>query len=164
MNNLINIFEAQQTQDVKTFNTIFTETPIEGYPANTSVEIKGIYSQGRLIIVGQDAIYMPIQQYATKQPKKQAKQQYTPVLPKAEKNNKKLPGIYGILKPSQFMIYSAIKELGSVGGIEELSEQLSIDRKTISKNLKELSKLKLIRTEKVSIEGKSVLKLSVDIS
>lgn len=163
MESLIEIFENKPYQDVGTFNSVFKKTPILGYPANTEVEIHGLFPEDkRKITIGDDVLYMKIVQ-PKKKPKK-PRQEYIPKLPKADASNKKLPEIYKILKPSQFMVYTAIQTMGEVNGIEELSQQLSIDRRTVSDNIKHLVKLKLVRTEAVSVNGKSVLKLSVDLS
>lgn len=163
MESLIEIFENKPSQNVSTFNSIFKKTPILGYPAGTEVEIFELYPEDkRRIVVGDDILYLKIAQ-PKKKPKK-PKQEYMHILPKTEISETKLPEIYKLLNPSQFMIYMAIQTLGEAGGIEDLSRQLSINRRTVYNNLKELVKLKLVRTEMVSIKGKSVLKISIDLS
>jgi predicted HTH transcriptional regulator len=163
MESLIEIFESKPAQDVGTFNRIFKKTRIKGYPKDAEVEIHGLFSEDkRKITIGNDTIYMRIVQ-PKKKPKK-PKQEYVYMLPKSEASDAKLPEIYKTLKPSQFMIYMAIQTMGAVDGIEELARQLSIESKTIRNNIKDLIELKLIRTEMVSVNGKSVLKLSIDLS
>lgn len=163
MDSLIEIFENKPVQDVDTFNRIFKKTKLIGFPKDAEVEIHGLFPEDkRKITIGNDTIYMKIVQ-PKKKPKK-PKQEYMHVLPKAEAPDIKLPEIYKLLNPSQFMIYMAIQTLGEAGGIEDLSQQLSINRRTVHNNLKQLVKLKLVRTEMVSINGKSVLKISIDLS
>jgi hypothetical protein len=163
MESLIEIFENKLAQDVGTFNSIFKKTPILGYPADTKVEIHGLFPEDkRKIIVGDDTLYMTIVQ-PKKKPKKPKKGRIR-ILPIAQPTNKKLPEIYRLLNPSQFMIYMAVQTMGAVDGIQELARQLSIESRTIRNNIKHLIKLKLIRTESVAVNGKSVLKLSVDLS
>lgn len=164
MKSLIEIFENKPFQDVGTFNSVFKNTPILGYPADAEVEIHELSSEDkRKITVGDNTIYMKIVQPNKKELRKiKAKRQ--PVLPKVTESRVKLPEIYKILKPIQFMIYMAIQTVGSINGVDELSQQLSVDRRSLSKNIKHLVKLKLIRTEKVSAKGKNVLRISVDLS
>lgn len=158
---LIEVFENKPVQDVGTFNSIFKLTPIMGFPFNTEVEIQELSAgDERKIIVGESTIFLNINQFAV--PKQKKKEQPPRVqLKKVAKNTNKnqLPNVFKMLNPSEFMVYEAIKFFQYVDGIEELSKELNLSRRTIYTALKKLSSAKLVYTEKVSLNGKPLLRL-----
>jgi len=156
---LIELFENKAFQDVGTFNSIFTQTPILGFSADTEVEIKELTAGGtrRIVIAGQD-VFMDIKQ-ATPKTNNRIKTKIKPLKKVNNLEKRTLPEVFKILKPTEFLVYQAIKFLGSVDSIEQLSKQISINRKTISLNIKKLKKMNLIVTEKVSSNGQPLLRL-----
>jgi DNA-binding MarR family transcriptional regulator len=162
--NLIELFEKRPFQDVGTFNAIFKTTPLLGFPATMEVEIKELVREKRRIVVGETELLLDLTQ--KKLPSKAMLEQKG-LSKKAKKllaikKEAKLPDIYKTLKPSEFMIYSAVSELGSVDGITELAKHLSIDQRSIRNNLTRLEKLGLIKTTSVACRSGEFLRLSVD--
>ena len=166
--NLIEKFENMPVQDVGTFNSIFRTTPILGFPFDKEVIVRGLVSDGRReLIVGGSTVYLDLTQKKSIREEKRV----TFVKPKGElqraiKKTSELPKIYKILKPVEFLIYSAIKEVGQVDGIEELARNISVTNKTIIANLPRLISLGLVKKQYVACEGKtgSFNKLTVDAS
>ena len=72
---------------------------------------------------------------------------------------KTLPVIYSTLKPTEFMVYLAVKELEEVSGLSALAKILPMTTKTISNCLVKLSKLGLVQKKKVSDGEKTFLKI-----
>jgi hypothetical protein len=164
--NLIDKFENMPFQDVGTFNSIFVTTPLMGFDFKEPVLI-GALTNGneRKILVGNTEVLIDLTQRKSLKPEKRT----TFVKPKGttercNKSSLKLPAIYKILKPTEFMIYSAIKEVGEVDGIEELSRRISISNKSIIANLPRLIELGLIKKKYVTVIGKagSFNKLTID--
>lgn len=163
--NLLDKFENMPFQDVGTFNSIFKSTPILNVDHSTKVEVCEMHKDNtRKLIVGDKVIFMDLTQRKSLKPEKRV----TFIKPKGitERCNKstlKLPEIYKILKPTEFMIYSAIKEVGEVDGIEELSRRISVSNKSIIANLPRLIELGLIKKKYVTVIGKagSFNKLSI---
>lgn len=157
---LIERFENSSVQNVETFNTIFKQTPITGFPLDLNVEIREI-SKGdeRKIIVGDETILLKIIQTGPKAkiPKKFVDISILKKVPSAQK--KELPDIFLKLSPSEFMVHQALSILGCVDGIEQLSKQICIHRKTISQAIKNLSAVGMVHTERVWTGGKDVLRL-----
>lgn len=164
--NLIDKFESMPVQDVETFNSIFITTPLLGFGPNETVLIGALTSGNeRKILVGDKEIFMDLTQRKSLKLEKRK----TFIKPKRNiercvKSSLELPSIYKILKPAEFMIYSAIKEVGEVDGVEELARRISISNKTILANLPRLIKLGLIKKKYVTIIGKagSFNKLTID--
>lgn len=166
--NLIEKFEDMPVQDVGTFNSIFTTTPILGFKTDESVIIGELCNANqRKVFVGNEVLTMDLTQKKSIKKEKRV----TFVKPKGElerctKVSAELPKIYKILKPTEFMIYSAIKEVGEVDGIEELARRISVSNKTIISNLPRLIQLGLVKKKYVTVIGKtgSFNKLMVDTS
>lgn len=157
--NLLDKFESMPVQDVGTFNSIFKHNPILGFPSDAQVEICGIGKEDtRIIKVNGETLYKDLKyrQPATKRPRIKKISQ----LKKVSLQETKLPEVYGLLKPAEFMIYSAVKELGSVVGATELAKQLNLSQKTILTNLPKLIKLGLVETEKVATVSGSSFKIT----
>lgn len=165
--NLIEKFDNMLVQDVGTFNSIFKTTPILGYDSNLEVEILGLGKDGqRKIRVGDVEFYMDLTQRKSIKPEKKRVTFVRPrgVLDRAEKTKASLPKVYKMLRPAEFIIYSAIKELGEVDGIEELSRHISVSNKTIIANLPRLIQLGLVKKKYVACDSGAFNKLTVDTS
>jgi hypothetical protein len=166
--NLIEKFENMPVQDVGTFNSIFKTTPIMGYDFSTEVQIYELKADNkRRIQVGNEVVFIDLtQRKSIKEEKRVTFVRPRGKLNKSKKISRELPKVYKILKPTEFMIYSAIKEVGEVSGIEELSRKISITNKTIIANLPRLIQLGLVKKQYVSCEGEtgSFNKLTVDTS
>lgn len=164
--NLIEKFENMLRQDVGTFNSIFKTTPILGFSFNTEVEIYELVPDNkRRIKVGSEVIYLDLTQRKSIVQSKKA----TIVKEKLEKSEKvirELPKVYKILTPAEFMIYSAIKEVGEISGIEELSRRIAITSRAIKTNLNRLIQLGLVKKQYVATQGKAgrFSKLTIDTS
>ena len=162
--NLIEQFDNALDQNVRTFNNIFNHNPLEGFSENSIVEIGGIVPGGKRVIIidNEIRILLDINLKEKKQLLKKKKINKKPNFPKIKKESIKLSRLYKILTPSQFMIYSAIRESKEISGIEELSRNIALTNKTILFNLKPLIKLGLVKkTPSVSKEG-SFCKLTID--
>jgi DNA-binding MarR family transcriptional regulator len=157
---LIEIFENHSIQNVDTFNSIFKKTPIVGFDPNTEVEIKDLHKgDERKIRVGDQVIFLKIIQLKRK-PRTRKKTTDLGILKKVSAIEKKqLPDIFLKLSPSEFMVHQAIALLGCIDGIEELSKQISLTGKTISPIIKKLTEMGLVHTERVSADGKPLLRL-----
>ena len=160
---LIDVFENKLTQDVKTFNLIFKQTKIRDFPSDASVEIKELHAEDkRRILVGEDVIFLRIVQ--VKRKRKTKKKQERKYILKREKSSPSpvvLPDIFIKLKPTEFMVFQAIKLLGKIDSIEELSKQISICSKTIGQVIKKLIKTDMITADKISLDGKPLLRLGL---
>ena len=160
----IEIFESLPEQTVKTFNETFTNK-IKGFSDNTSVEIGTLTSSGdRIVVVGDSELVMDLQarnSWAEDQ-KKKKKPKKPSNLKKSEKVEFQLSPIFKMLSPSEFFVYSAIKEAEVVSGVEELSRQINITNKTIFKLLKRLVKLGLVKKTLVSCDSGCFNELRVD--
>lgn len=160
---LIEVFESSLIQDVQTFNIIFKKTPIVGFAPDTNVEIKDLHEgDKRRILVGDEVIFLKIVQEAQK--KRVPKKVNLGILKKVSTPStkgfySKLPDIFKKLSPHEFMVYQAINMLECIDGIEELSKQMALSRKTISSAVKKLTQLGVIRSEKVSAEGRTLTRL-----
>jgi DNA-binding MarR family transcriptional regulator len=156
---LIEKFENMLKQNVGTFNSIFTHTPIMGIPFDTDVEIRGVCPGGlRLVKVGDSVMHLDLSAKKTaKKPQKEKVERR--ILSSIEVSSKKLPSLYRTLKPTEFMVYSAIKELGYIIGVTKLAEQLNLNSKTILTNLPRLVKLGLVTREKVVTDKGNFYKL-----
>ena len=163
--NLIELFEKKPFQDVGTFNAIFKTTPILGFPANAEVEIKGLVNGGmRRIEVGGTELILDLAPTKNAQKVAEKRAKFTKDKVRCKKTKAELPPIYKQLTASEFMTYYAIKELGSVSGMTELSRHISLTRNTISKCLVKLKKLGWIKTETVAPDttGGAFLKITID--
>lgn len=149
--NLIEKFENMPFQDVGTFNSIFKGSPLLGYESTESVEIGNLCNEDkRRVKVGEVIILMSLSQKTIRTvPKREEINR----LKKSKKVQSTIPEIYRILTPTQFMIYSAIKEAGEFSGVEELAKSISITSKTIFSNLPKLLELGLIKKQIVSGEN-----------
>ena len=157
--NLIEKFENMPFQDVKTFNSIFKNSPITDFPFDLEVEIGHLTTDNqRKVKVGETIIFLNLTQ------------KILAGVRKVNKNNKKLekvnlttlktlPAIYSKLTPTEFMTYLAIKELKEVDSITALSRVIPMTTKTISTCLIKLSNLGLIQKKKVSNGDKTFLKI-----
>ncbi len=158
--NLIEIFENKPFQDVGTFNSIFKLTPILGYPSEVEVEIKELGKDNqRKIIVGNDVIFMDITQ------KKMIKGARKTVIKKSTQKieivEKEFPNIFRVLTPTQFMLYEAIRSVGEVDGIEQLSRATNIQRRTVTNNLKKLIQLGMVKKQIIR-NGNFFCKITID--
>jgi len=166
--NLIAKFESMPFQDVGTFNSIFKNTPILGFPFSSQVEIRGIVAgERRNILVGDTTVELDLTQG------KNARDFQQPYVRRFENKVKPakvvkvkpvLPIIYKQLTGTEFLIYSAVKELGEVHGITELSRHISLTTKSIYNNLPRLEKLGYVKTERAISESGDYTKISVDTS
>lgn len=157
---LIDVFENKLSQDVKTFNSIFKQTKIKNYPSDSSVEIKELHAgDKRRIVIGEnkEEILLKIVQVRRKRKRKKKEKEF--ILKKVSAVNSTLPEIFMKLKPSEFMVFQAIKLIGCSDSIEELSKQMCICSKTISQVVQKLIKMNMIETEKASVDGKPSLRL-----
>ena len=160
--NLIEKFENMPFQDVGTFNSIFTETPIMGVPSNTSVEIKEIVVGKRRVIVGDSTLHLDLSQKFKSIPVKKEKIQKVVLYEKIQKKQLTISKIYRMLTPTEFMIYSVMKEVNEVHGVEEFSRNIPLSNKTIANSLKRLIELKLIKKEYVTCESGSFTRITID--
>lgn len=155
--NLIEKFENMPFQDVGTFNSIFKYNPILGHSHDSEVEILGVYRDNlRIIKVNGELIHKDLT-HKTLPAKIKAQIKKTEI-ERAVSQTKKLPDIYK-LKPTQFMIYSALKELGYVVGAADLARQLNLSNKTVLTNLQHLIKLELVTKKRVVTNSGSFSKL-----
>ena len=165
--NLIEKFENSTNQTVETFNKIFTKTPITGCDSYSEVIIGELGKDNkRKVLVGNEVFYLDLTQKESFVKKEKVKSvKYESKLSRSTKISRKLPDIYRILRPTEFLIYCAIKEVGQIDGVEELSRQISISNKTIIANLPRLISLGLIKKEYVGCTGKagSFNKLSINL-
>ena len=116
----------------------------------------------RQIKVGYEFIYMDLtKKKSTIMEKEKKREKPKNVRPRHDKMAITLPEIYRILSPVEFVIYSAIKEVKEVGGVEELSRHLGISNKTILLRLKKLVDLNLVKREFVSCGSGSYLKITL---
>lgn len=160
--NLIEKFENMPFQDVGTFNSIFKTTPILNVDFSQPVEICELKGNERRIKVGNETIYMDLtQKKSALMEKKKKREKPKNVRPRHNKIAITLPDIYRLLSPVEFVIYSAIKEVKEVGGVEELSRHLGISNKTILLRLKKLVNLNLVKREFVSCGSGSYLKITL---
>ena len=163
--NLIEKFENMPVQDVGTFNSIFTATPIMGFSFETKVQIKDLVAGRRRIVVGDQELFIELSQKTRKVPEQKKKSVTKKTGTQYKKVNKKelsLSPIYKMLKPTEFMIYSAIKQVTEIHGFEEFSRQIGLSNKTVAANIKRLVELKLVKCEYVvSVDG-SFNKITID--
>jgi DNA-binding MarR family transcriptional regulator len=145
--NLIELFESKPFQDVGTFNSIFKATPILGFSSSTEVEILGMTPKGRRILVGGQELTIDLI-VDGKQKKVKAKRIHKEREVKAP--IKPLSKLFSDLTPSEFMLYSAIKEAGEVNGLTKLLPMLNMNYKTSIKALKKLVEKKLVVCENKS--------------
>jgi len=147
---LIEKFENMPFQDVGTFNSIFKPTPILGFKFDEIVQIGNIsHEDKRRITIGNSVILMNLTQ---KKLKTSTEAQQSKKIPKFLKVETRISNLYKILSPSEFMIYSAIKEAGEFSGIGELSKHTSLTTKTISSKMPKLLELGLINKTSVWCE------------
>ena len=141
--NLINLFESKPFQDVGTFNSVFKTTPILGFDSSLEVEIGNITSTGRRLLVGGKEITMSLEVNK----KEQAVREKRERISSFSKPNKSgtLSRFYKELSPSEFMLYSALKELGVVYGVSQLSKLVNLTTTTCGKTLKSLQEKKLVQ-------------------
>ena len=164
--NLIEVFEKKPFQDVGTFNAVFKTTPLLGFSSELEVEIKDLVNGRRRLLVGEQEVFLDLTQ--TKLSRAFAEKETMPVLKEAKKKlfvkkqGIQLPEILRKLSPSEFMIYHALKEMGEVNGILELSRNISLTSKSIYNNLPRLVKLGLVKTSNVNSDKGNFLKISVD--
>jgi DNA-binding MarR family transcriptional regulator len=141
--NLIDIFESKPFQDVGTFNSVFKTTPILGFAPDLEVVIGSMTSTGRRLSVGGKEIILSLAV------NKKEQQLRAKVTRKSAFNKPKqtdiLSSIYKELSPSEFMLYSAIKELGTVYGISQVSRLINLTSKTCAKTLKTLQEKNLVK-------------------
>lgn len=163
--NLIKIFEEMPFQNVKSFNQVFKTTPIVGFDSDEDVRIGEMtIGNERRVYVGDSVLSMDLTQKKSIRVKKKVVEKPVKKLEMVEKTSREIPSVYKILKPTEFMIYSAIKEVGQVDGIQELSRKISISNKTILANLKRLTDLGLVTSKRVTGKEGSFNKLTVDTS
>jgi DNA-binding MarR family transcriptional regulator len=163
--NLIDKFESMPFQDVGTFNSIFKSTPIIGHSYDLPVEIKNItHGQRRLVQIGEATVEMELTQSKLTRDFQRHTVEFKPKAKAFKKEAMKLPTAYKQLTGAEFLIYSAVKELGEVCGIMELSRQISLTSKSIYNNLPRLIKLGYVKTERVISTSGDYTKISVDTS
>jgi DNA-binding transcriptional ArsR family regulator len=159
---LIDKFENMPFQDVGTFNSIFKNCPILGVSFDTSVEIKELVKGERRVIVGSSEILIDLTKKAILKNEPKVKKELTKIKKSNPRRKLVLSEIYTLLKPTEFLIYCAIKESGEIDGVEELSRAIKISSKTIHANLKRLLELKLVKVEYVACRSGSFNKLTID--
>jgi predicted transcriptional regulator len=157
--NLIEKFENMPFQDVGTFNSIFKNSPIIGFPFNLEVEIGNMTTDNqRRVKVGETVIFLDLTQKSQVEVRKVSKKQ-SKLEKVAVSKLKALPAIYSMLTPTEFMTYLAIKELKEVNSITALARIIPMTTKTISACLVRLSTLGLIQKKKVSNGDRTFLKI-----
>jgi hypothetical protein len=139
---LISEFESKPFQDVGTFNSIFKTTPILGFSSDLEVTILGMSTSGRKVLVGETEIVLDLA--VEKKPVVRTKQARVRKFAKPEKT-RELSLLYKELSPSEFMLYSAIKELGTVYGVSQVSRMVNLSFKTCVNCLKTLQERKLVQ-------------------
>jgi hypothetical protein len=152
--NLIELFESKPFQDVGTFNSVFRRTPILGFALDLEVEIGAMTPMGRRLKIGDAEIILNLA-IDDKGQKLKVAEVRKDKFQKPEKI-KTLAKIYKELNPSEFMIYSAIKDLGVVYGITDLAASLNMSRKTIFNNLKTLQEKNIVQ---VSTDYRNISKM-----
>ena len=145
--NLIDVFESKPFQDVGTFNSVFKTTPILGFDVDLEVVIGLMTPTGRKLTVGGKEIILNLAVNKKQMQKVEAK--------KAVRSRFKQPvksiglsSLYKELSPSEFMLYCAIKELGTVYGISQASKLINLTTKTCGNALKVLNEKKLVEITK----------------
>jgi DNA-binding MarR family transcriptional regulator len=157
--NLIEKFENMPFQDVGTFNSIFKNSPILGFPFSQEVEIGNLTTDNqRRVKVGECVLFLDLTQ-KTQVEVRRVEKKKRKLQKVVTAKFKTLPIIYTMLTPTEFMVYLAIKELEEVDGITTLAKILPMTTKTISSCLVKLSKLGLVQKKKVSDGEKTFLKL-----
>ena len=141
--NLIDIFESKPFQDVGTFNSVFKTTPILGFDLGLEVEIGSLTSTGRRLLVGGKEIILNLA--VNKKEQVAAARIIQRSRFKKPTQSIALSRFYKELSPSEFMLYSAIKELGVVYGVSQLSRLVNLTTKTCGKTLKSLQEKKLVQ-------------------
>lgn len=140
--NLIDIFESKPFQDVGTFNSVFKTTPILGFAPDLEVVIGSMTSTGRRLSVGGKEIILSL---AVNKKEQQVKAKVTSKSAfNKPKQTETLSSLYKELSPSEFMLYSAIKELGTVYGISQVSRLINLTSRTCGNALKVLNEKKLV--------------------
>lgn len=140
--NLIDIFESKPFQDVGTFNSVFKTTPILGFAPDLEVVIGSMTSTGRRLSVGGKEIILSLA--VNKKQQAKAKLTRKSVFDKPEQTQA-LSSLYKELTPSEFMLYSAIRELGTVYGISLLSRLVNLTTKTCTRTVKSLQDKNLVQ-------------------
>ena len=160
---LIDKFENMPFQDVGTFNSIFVVTPILGFDFDTTVEIKEMVNSKRRVIVGDVELFLDLsqKQVLKKEPTVEKTTPKTKTKRVCDRKKISLPTIYKTLRPTEFLVYSAIKELQEVDGVEELSRNIGISNKTIALSVKRLAELSLVKVEYVACAGGSFNKITM---
>lgn len=141
--NLIELFESKPFQDVGTFNSVFKTTPILGFDSSLEVEIGNMTPMGRRLLVGGRELILSLEVNKKEQVIRQKRKRVSTF----SKPNKPgtLSRFYKELSPSEFMLYSAIKELEVVFGVSQLSRLVNLTTKTCGKTLKSLQEKKLVQ-------------------
>ena len=141
--NLIDIFESKPFQDVGTFNSVFKTTPILGFALDLEVVIGSMTPTGRRLSVGGKDITLSL---AVNKKEQQLRARVTRKSAfNKPKQTETLSSLYKELSPSEFMLYSAIKELGTVYGISQVSRLINLTSKTCAKTLKTLQEKNLVK-------------------
>jgi hypothetical protein len=164
---LIELFENKPVQDVGTFNSIFVTCPIIGFNHSDSVEILGPVRGGRRILVNGKELVLDIpNSIVTNKNNTRAKRIKLPkkTITVVNSQAKPLPIAYKALSPGQFMVYSALKELGEVYNVTKFSQMLNMSYRAIQENLKELYRMGLVRSESVNTSKGNTSKISIDTS
>ena len=150
---LIDIFEESENQTVEQFNKVFKATKLLGYDDSEIVSIGELCAGNeRVITIRGNTFRLNLEQKTTKPERKKKAVVNVANKPRKveEKRKLSLSDIYKTLKPTEFMLYSAIKEVGQVDGMEEFSRAVRISNKTIALNIKRLVELNLIKIEEVA--------------
>ena len=141
--NLIDIFESKPFQDVGTFNSVFKITPILGFDVDLEVVIGLMTPTGRKLTVGGKEIILDLA-VSKKDMQKVGVKKAVKSRFKQPVKSTVLSSLYKELSPSEFMLYCAIRELGTVFGVSHLSRNVNLSTKTCTKVLKELQNKKLV--------------------
>jgi hypothetical protein len=140
--NLIDLFESKKFQDVGTFNSIFKTSPILGRTSSAPVKIcEVVPGNRRRVLVGEEELFLDLTQSKAsrsflEEPEKVRVGRIKREL--ATKGEAKLPAEYRRLSPSEFMVFSALRELKSVDGATELSRHVSITQRTVYSSVESL--------------------------
>lgn len=132
--NLIEVFESKPFQDVGTFNAIFKDTPILGFPFTEEVRLKELVpGKGRRILVAGQELFIELNAAVKTPPKKERR--VSEIARKSRSNRKqyekragfdgKLPRIMKELTPSEFFAFTCIKKMGETT-VAEICYELKI--------------------------------------
>lgn len=151
--NSIELFESKPFQDVGTFNSIFTATPLIGFKSSSKVEICHLTAKGRLVLVEKEEIFLDllVDERIEKKIKRRnfnQKKARVRTVKATRAKSRELSPLFKQLKPSEFLVYAALRELGEIQNISSFTAMLSIGVKTVRPAIASLEKKGLIVSKK----------------